>query len=312
MISRRSRKLLPRHSLSLLALFASLLMVGTMVAGASSGQGTTTSTLAQTPTPIATLVPDTDVHIRHERNLAEYESVVQDGSDLVQSSAAALGSTRGGLHITIDDARAVYGNRALGSLDRATAYRFRHYVDPNGLSMPDHSEITLAELQSGSLSARGSSKVVTRLQYAASCYRLYVRYVDDNGTWRSLPTAFISDSGHYIEVLVEFASGPSANDGRITYWIDDLAIGRHESLDLYDKFRRPDHLRLGAPWVSDPTIRGALYVDEFVLREGAEYIGPEDTQPVLGGSTPGPTQGPTTSATPRAIRTLAPPYMAGH
>jgi len=306
MISRRSRKLLPRHSLSLLALFASLLMVGTMVAGASSGQGTTTSTLAQTPTPIATLVPDTDVHIRHERGLAEYESVVQDGSDLVQSSAAALGNTRGGLHITIDDARAVYGSRALGSLDGATAYRFRHYVDPNGLSMPDHSEITLAQLR------RGSSVVVTRLQYATSCYRLYVRYVDDNGTWRSLPTAFISDSGHYIEVLVEFASGPSANDGRITYWIDDLAIGRHESLDLYDKSRRPDHLRLGAPWVSDPTIRGALYVDEFVLREGAEYIGPEDTQPALSEPTPGPTQGPATSATPRVMRTLAPPYMAGH
>ena len=276
MISRRSRKPFPRHALSLLALLASLLMVGTVAARPSPGRGATTSMLAQTPTPIATLAPDTDVRIGHERGLAEYESVVQDGSDLVQSSAAALGSTRGGLHVTIDDASAVYGHRTLGSLDGATAYRFRHYVDPNGLSMPDYSEITLAQLRSGSRSARGSSKVMTRLQYGASCYRLYVRYVDDNGTWRSLPTAFISDAGHYIEVLVEFASGPAAHDGRITYWIDDLAIGRHESLDLYDPSRRPDHLRLGAPWVSDPTIRGALYVDEFVLREGAEYIGPFD------------------------------------
>jgi hypothetical protein len=199
----------------------------------------------------------------------------------VQSSAAALGGTRGGLQITVDDAGAVYGARTLGSLDGATAYRFRHYVDPNGLSMPDHSEITLAQLRSGSLSAQGSSVVVTQLQYAASCYRLYVRYVDDNGAWRSLPTAFISDSGHSIEVLVEFASGPSAHDGRITYWIDDLAIGRHENLDLYDESRRPGHVRLGAPWVSHTTIRGTLYVDEFVLRSGNETIGSEDPELVV-------------------------------
>jgi hypothetical protein len=245
------------------------------------------------PTPIATPVWDTDVRIRHERGLAEYESVVQDGGNLVQSSTAALGNTQGGLYITINDARAIYGDKALGSLDGATAYRFRHYVDPNGLSMPDHSEITLAQLRSGSLSAQGSAKIVTRLQYAAGCYRLYVRYIDDNGACRSLPTAFISDSVHTIEVLVEFASGPSANDGRITYWIDDLAIGRHEHLDLYDQISRPDRVRLGAPWVSDPTIRGVFYVDEFVLREGAEAIGPENTPSVLSESTSGPAQGPT-------------------
>ena len=132
--------------------------------------------------------------------------------------------------------------------------------------------------------------VETRLQYGASCYRLYARYVDDNGNWHSLPAAFISDAAHHIEVLVEFASSPSAQDGRITYWIDDLAIGRHESLDLYDRSRRPDHVRLGAPWVSDATIRGTLHVDKFVLREGAEYIGPEETQPAAPGSTPRLTQ----------------------
>jgi hypothetical protein len=250
-------------------------MVGTMGARPIYGQGATPGALALAPTPIATRAPGTDVRLRHERGLAEYESLVQDGSDLVQSRAAALGGTRGGLQITIDDAGAIYGTRTLGSLDGATAYRFRHYVDPNGLSMPDGSEITLVQLR------RGSNQVVTRLQYAASCYRLYVRYVDDRGAWHALPTAFISDAGHSIEVLVEFASGPSAQDGRITYWIDDLAIGRHEGLDLYDTYRRPDHLRLGAPWVSDPAIHGALYVDEFVLREGDAYIGPEEAQPVL-------------------------------
>jgi len=267
-----SKRLLPRHALSLLVLLASLLMFETMASRPSYGQGTTARARAQAPAPIAPLVPEAGVQIRHERGLAEYEHLVQNGRDLVQSRAAALGGTGGGLQVTIDDASAVYGTRALGSLEGATAYRFRHYLDPNGLVMPEYAEITLAELR------RGSTKVVTLLQYGAGCYRLYVRYVDDNGTWHALPIAFISDAGHSIEVLVEFASGPSAGDGRITYWIDDLAIGRHEGLDLYDPSRRPDSLRLGAPWVSDPAIRGTLYVDEFVLRAGAEPIGPEEAE----------------------------------
>jgi len=194
--------------------------------------------------------------------------------------AAVLSDTQGRLRVLIDDATPVYAKRAIGALTDAAAYRFRHYVDPNGISMPDRSEITLTQLR------KRSPMVETRLQYAASCYRLYVRYVDDNGAWHSLPVAFISDAGHHIEVLVEFASSPSAQDGRITYWIDDLAIGRHERLNLYDKSRRPDYVRLGAPWVSDATIRGAIYVDEFVLREGAEQIGPEEAQPTVPRSAP--------------------------
>jgi hypothetical protein len=276
----------------LLTLVAGLLNVQTMAAGLSTGQAGSA----------AAFVPGVDVQIRHEHGLAEYDSLVQDGSDLVQSSIAALGGTRGGLHVTIDDATALYGKRALGTLAGATAYRFRHYVDPNSLSMPDRSEITLAQLR------RGSTLVETQLQYGTRCYRLYVRYVDDKNTWRSLPTAFISDAGHHIEVLVEFASGPSASDGRITYWIDDLAIGRHESLDLYDESTRPDRLRLGAPWVSNPDIRGTFYVDEFVLRGGAEYIGPVDAQLAM---PDGPPVEPTKGPLPEAAPTQFPAFIAG-
>jgi len=305
MNARRSIELLPRHVLALLVLLNILLMGETMVARPSYGQAIIAHTLVESPTPIATRVPAAEVRIGHEHGLAEYETLARDGSDLALSRAAALGGTRGGLQVTIDDASAAYGQRALGSLDGATAYRFRHHVDPNGLSMPDHSEITLAQLR------RGSSVVMTRLQYATGCYRLYVRYVDDNGTWRALPTAFISDAEHSVEVLVEFASGPTAQDGRITYWIDDQPIGRHEDLDLYDPSRRPDHLRLGALWVSSPTIRGAFYLDEFLLHAGAGAIGPEDTLSVLSASTLVPDENPATSAMPGAIRTLALPSMAG-
>jgi hypothetical protein len=284
MISRRSKKPFLKYCLSLLMLVACALVLQTLAAGPSYGQAAAAGALAKTPTPIPTLVPDGAIQIYHKRFLAEYDSVVQEDSAPVQSSTAAPGDTRGSMHVIADDAPAVYDKRAIGVLTDAAAYRFRHYVDPNGISMPDRSEITLTQLR------KASTMVETRLQYAPNCYRLYVRYVDDDGAWYSLPVAFISDAGHYIEVLVEFASSPTARDGRITYWIDDLAIGRHESLDLYDKSRRPDHVHLGAPWVSDATISGALYVDEFVLREGTEHIGHEDTQPAAPWATPRLTQ----------------------
>jgi hypothetical protein len=213
--------------------------------------------------------------IHHKDLLPEYDSTIPDGSDRISSRVTDKRDTPRWLHVVDHGATAVYGTKAIGALTDASAYRFRHYVDPNGISMPEGSEITLTELR------KRSTMVETRLQYAANCYRLYVRYADDNGAWHSLPVAFISDAGHHIEVLIEFAAGPSARDGRVTYWIDELAIGRHEGLDLYDKSRRPDHVRLGAPWVSDATIHGSLYVDEFVLREGTEQIGLEHTRPTV-------------------------------
>jgi hypothetical protein len=231
---------------------------------------TNTPTMTPTPTstPTAVQIPGALLHIRHEQDLSEYDSVVLD-KDLGQSGSAGLAGTGGGLQITIDDRSILYGTENFAR-PTGSAYRFRHYVDPNALSMPSATQISLAQLRGS-----GSSGLFTRLRYtAASGYQLYVRYVDDNGLWRSTFMAPISDAEHYIEVLVEFATSASAGNGRITCWVDGVQVDQDTGLDLYDSARRPYQLRAGAVWVSSSSISGALYLDEFVLRADAAAIGP--------------------------------------
>jgi O-glycosyl hydrolase len=249
-----------------------------------------------TPTP----PPEngSEIYLGHESGLHEYDSIVGGQGKLSQDPRAALGDTAAGLRVTVDDDTALYGTKTLG-IRGGRAYRFRYHVDPNGLSMPPTAQITLAQV-------RGRRNlVVTRLQHTVTHgYTLYVRYVDDHGVWRSLPGTPISDAEHCVEVLVGFSSGASESDGSVTYWIDDVQAGKHENLDLYDKYRRPVHIRLGAPWVSQAAIRGTFYLDEFVLRKGSQYIGPAGTLP----SRPTPTpSGPTPTAAPTATPTRTSP-----
>jgi hypothetical protein len=85
--------------------------------------------------------PEKQISIHHESNLNEYDGVVHDSRDLSYSRYAALAGTRGGMRINIDDRTAIYGIKRY-SVHTGTAYRFRHYVDPNGLSMPESAAVT--------------------------------------------------------------------------------------------------------------------------------------------------------------------------
>jgi hypothetical protein len=229
---------------------------------------TPTNTPAPTPTPTNLPVPGSLVNLRHETDLSEYDSLVADGGDLSQSASAALAGTAGGLQLTVDDTSAIYGTKTFDRLV-GRAYRFRHYVDPNGLVMPNGAQVSLAQMRTH------RNILITRLRYfTTEGYQLYVRYVDDNGIWRSTSLVPISDGEHSIEVLVEHASSAMANDGQISCWVDGVLRDRDSGLDLYDLYKRPYQLRMGAPWVSSASINGTLYLDEYVLRADDLEIGP--------------------------------------
>jgi hypothetical protein len=229
--------------------------------------GTPAQTPTPTPTPTAGPVPGPLVSIHHEVDLAEYDWVVPD-EDLVQSSTAALAGTGGGLQITVDDTAALYGTKTFDRLD-GRAYRFRHHVDPNGLAMPNGAQVSLAQMRTN------SNILTTRLRYSSTeGYQLYVRYVDDNGMWSSTSLVPIDDGEHSIEVLVEFASSATANDGQISCWVDGVLRDQDTRLDLYDLSKRPYQLRMGVTWVSSASINGTLHMDEFVLRADDLEIGP--------------------------------------
>jgi hypothetical protein len=97
---------------------------------------------------------------------------------------------------------------------------------------------------------------------------------DDGGATRFTDYIPISTGEHRIEALVEFARGASTHDGSVEVWIDGEQWSQLTALDLYDAGKRPDRVRLGAVSGLDAGTHGELYVDELIVQEGADEIGP--------------------------------------
>jgi hypothetical protein len=232
------------------------------------------------------------VDLRHEAGLGEYDRLTDSDRDLAQRDSAALAGTAGGLRVTLNDRTTAYGLKSFAR-PAGGAYRFRYYLDPNSVVMPNSGQVATVQLF-----GEGRS-LVTRLRYSTSAgYLVNVGYRDDNATWRTTATTAISDAPHMIEVLVEYASSATAGDGRVSYWVDGVLSDRDTGLDLYATSNRPNQLRLGAVWVNSPNVDGAFYLDEFALRDDGAEIGPVD-----GDSPPAPPPDPTPTPTPTPTST---------
>jgi len=212
---------------------------------------------------------------------------------------AALAGTSGGMAVFIDDQSSHYGETRFASLT-ADAYRYRFYVDPNGLEVVDWKNFILARAQSGWTAQQW---IVLRGLNGGHELRAVVR--EDSGQVRYSGFYPVTDAEHYVEMLVRYASGPAAADGLVELWIDGLAVGQVGSLDIYDADKRPDRFQLGAVWGVDAGTLGTLYLDEVIVREGEQEIGP-----VGSGPTPQPTATPTPTITPTATHTSAPTATA--
>lgn len=206
-------------------------------------------------------------NIRHETDLSEYTSTQTDSGDLSQSESAALAGSAGGLLCTIDDQNAIYGEKTFTELSNG-AYRFRFYVDPNGLTMASADGFVCAWLLNGS-----SNRALIIFHYDGSNYDVFLRVYDDAVSTNDTAYYDISDSEHYIECRITYASSAEASDGTAELFIDGVSQEELTGLDLYD-LSEPDKARLGACYGVDVGTSGTLYLDEFVLRDDATEIGP--------------------------------------
>jgi len=207
-------------------------------------------------------------NIRHETDLSEYDSTVVDGGDLSQDAAAALGGTSGGLKCVLDDTNVIYGHKDFVQL-AGTAYRYRFYVDPNGLTMANWDNFMLCALRDG-----GSTRSDVFLQRDnASHYEIAAFVLDDTSTWQSTSYYDVTDAEHYVEILVQYASSDIASDGSLTLWIDGAQQEQVGSLDIYD-VSQPQDADLGAVFGIDAGTSGTFYLDELVLRDDNTEIGP--------------------------------------
>ena len=205
-------------------------------------------------------------NIDHETgDLSQYTSTATDAGDLSVTAAALCGSY--GLQAFIDDANSIYGQKDFNQLT-SSKYRFRFYIDPNGLVMADYDEFEVCEIY-----YNGNYRARVILSYLSGNYRIRARVYSDGGVAHSTGYYVISDSEHYIECLIEYASSSTASDGVFTLWIDGVQQEQITGLDLYD-LAKPNQARLGAIGGLDAGTSGTLYLDAFILRDDNVEIGP--------------------------------------
>jgi hypothetical protein len=207
------------------------------------------------------------VDVRHETDLGEYDQLV-GSEDLSQSGAAALGGSAGGMAVALNDQSTHYGEAQFDAL-LAPAYRYRFYLDPNGLTMLNWKNFVIGRTRSGWTARQW---VVLRYRDGLHELRLVVR--DDGNTVHYSAYQVISDAEHYVEVLVRHASSAAAEDGLAVMTVDGAQSIQLAGLDLYDADKRPNNIQLGAVSGVDAGTSGMLYLDELILKDAEDVIGP--------------------------------------
>lgn len=204
--------------------------------------------------------------------LDEYDSL-ENATNLSAETAAAMADTAYGLQVLIDSTTATYALITFTQFTSA-ALRFRFYLDPNTLTIDDGDMFTILHMFQSD-----SSRVVLQLRYDSPNYRVRAGVRLDNDNWETTAYYNITDLPHYIEVLLQYATGPNDDNAELTLWVDGAQQENKTDLDIYD-ITKIDRARFGAPFQLDPNTEGTFYLDEFVLRDDDTEIGPVAAAPL--------------------------------
>jgi hypothetical protein len=107
-------------------------------------------------------------------------------------------------------------------------------------------------------------------------YGLYGVCIDDTGNHANSLIYTITDEPHYIEVETRRATGPSASDGYTRFWVDGVfAYSSQIGIDNYDWMNDYQLIIIGAPSGIDSGTSGTIYLDDLVVRDDEDEIGPD-------------------------------------
>lgn len=165
----------------------------------------------------------------------------------------------------IDSNGAIYVNDTTPAAE--ARYRARFYFDPNTITMSNNNAHYLFYGYSG------TSLVVTRIELrrSNSLYQLRAAILSNANTWQNTSWFTISDAPHPVEISWLASTAAGANDGSLTFWIDDTQ--RASLTGVNNNTHRIEAVRLGALDGIDSGTRGTYYFDSFESRR-LSYIGP--------------------------------------
>ena len=146
-------------------------------------------------------------------------------------------------------------------------YRARFYLDPNAIPMTSGNAHYLLY----ALDRNNTVLLRVEFRYYASQYQLRADTVNDSNGCSQTAWAAVSDAPHFVEVAWQAASAAGANDGVLTFWVDDSQQGSFTNID--NDTRRFDYVQFGIVGGVDNGSRGTLYFDAFESHRDT-YIGP--------------------------------------
>ena len=152
-----------------------------------------------------------------------------------------------------------------------TRYRARFYFDPNSIQMAENDAFYLFQASSG-------QTVATLIEMRTYLWEYQVRVLtyNDSGGLTISSWFPISDQFHSIELDWRASTGPGANNGGLTLWIDGVQQVNYTNID--NDTRRVDFVRMGAVSGVDNGTRGSIYFDAFESHH-QDYIGPDPNAP---------------------------------
>ncbi|MCC6454730.1 MAG: prolyl oligopeptidase family serine peptidase [Caldilineaceae bacterium] len=204
-------------------------------------------------------------------NLNAWSSRSVDGGDLAASPAAALVGSYG-LNAQIDDNNPLYvdDNRPNGE----RRYRARFYFDPNAMAMAQANSLEIFRGYAGTWPA----VFEIQLRFYNGRYQVRAGILNDGTTWRHSVWFALSDAPHSLELDWQAATAPGANDGSLTFWLNDVQRSQLTGID--NDTRQVDRVRWGAIGGVDSGTRGTYFFDAFESRR-ATYIGPAAGGPTV-------------------------------
>jgi hypothetical protein len=209
------------------------------------------------------------IDIDHEaNNLDEYSATETDGGKLSVAAAAALAGTNYGLSVAIDDTDGKYAQ--IDASGAKSTLRYRVYVDPNSISMPNPASIWFIRHQNTS----NQLLMQCRLYYDGTNYSIRPIFYNDAGSSVLSDSKNVTDAPHYVEFEVVSATTNSSADGTVEWWVDGASEGSAASVDNYNRMQdAAGRFRLGAQDIT-ASVSGTIYIDQLVVNDDGGEIGP--------------------------------------
>ena len=196
--------------------------------------------------------------------LAAWSSVTGTGDLSASAGAALVGAT--GLSVRVNDNSPAHVTD--NSPNAEARYRARFWFDFGSIVMAQNNvhRIFSAVTANGTQVGRIEIRFTTSTQY-----QIRVSVLDDTGATRNGAWINITRTRHAVEIDWQASSGPGANSGAASLWIDGVL--RSTLTGVNNDAHRIESARLGAVQGIDSGTRGTYAFDAFESRR-VTYIGP--------------------------------------